>query len=399
MTSLKPALETPPAPTSPKHKLQFLDGLRGLAALFVVVSHARMLLWEGYQDGYLKHPQDYSLIGKMLVYFFAIFKEGHSAVLFFFILSGFVIHLNYAKKLKADPQTTFDLGSYLIRRARRIYPPMLYALLVTTALDALGKRLHFPIYSLDTPYAYLDNNLSFSHDAITLLGNLAFLMKSAVPVWGTNGPLWSLHFEWWFYMLYPIFWVFTKRSIPLATFLIVALFFLAFSPGLWHGFFLRNIFMYMLSWWFGVLLADVYQKRISISFSYLSVLSFSFLLTYVLPGSWQILIVKDTFIALSFVGVLAFCFFLQEKGKAFPFLERLKLLGDFSYTLYVTHFPIMVFLSGWLMSQNPGHILPAHFTWVFISVPITMFLAYLAHFAVEQPFTKKIPTTKQVKET
>ena len=44
------------------------------------------------------------------------------------------------------------------------------------------------------------------HDWKTFIGNLAFLMKTYVPVWGSNDALWSLKFEWWFYMLYPLYW-------------------------------------------------------------------------------------------------------------------------------------------------------------------------------------------------
>ena len=82
--------------------LRFLDGLRGLAALYVMIGHARWLLWEGYSEGYLQHPDSYSQAGKALVYFFSIFRYGREAVLFFFVLSGFVIHLRYARKLKAE---------------------------------------------------------------------------------------------------------------------------------------------------------------------------------------------------------------------------------------------------------------------------------------------------------
>src|SRR5438552_18554076 len=81
--------------------LQFVDGLRGLAALYVMVGHARWLLWEGYSEGFLKHPQDYSIFNKALVYLFSLFKYGHEAVLFFFVISGFVIHLRYAQALAA----------------------------------------------------------------------------------------------------------------------------------------------------------------------------------------------------------------------------------------------------------------------------------------------------------
>jgi peptidoglycan/LPS O-acetylase OafA/YrhL len=36
-----------------------------------------------------------------------------------------------------------------------------------------------------------------------LLGNLVFLQAILVPTWGSNGPLWSLAFEFWFYIWFP----------------------------------------------------------------------------------------------------------------------------------------------------------------------------------------------------
>src|SRR5262245_6559353 len=77
--------------TGDASSLAVLDGLRGLAAAYVMVGHARWLLWEGYAKGYALHPSDYSFFQKGLVYFFAFFKFGEEAVLFFFVLSGFVI--------------------------------------------------------------------------------------------------------------------------------------------------------------------------------------------------------------------------------------------------------------------------------------------------------------------
>ena len=75
----------------------FLHGIRGLAALYVVVGHARWLLWEGYSGGYIKHPEKYTFFEKIQVYFFTSFKFGHEVVLLFFVLSGFVIHLSSNK--------------------------------------------------------------------------------------------------------------------------------------------------------------------------------------------------------------------------------------------------------------------------------------------------------------
>jgi peptidoglycan/LPS O-acetylase OafA/YrhL len=41
----------------------------------------------------------------------------------------------------------------------------------------------------------------------TLLGNLAFVQTIAVPTYGTNGPLWSLANEFWYYVLFPLTWL------------------------------------------------------------------------------------------------------------------------------------------------------------------------------------------------
>ena len=372
---------------SRKNPLLFLDGLRGLAALYVVVGHARMLLWEGYQEGYAKHPASYSWLNKLTMLFFTLFKNGHTAVLFFFVLSGFVIHLSYAKKLKASSEARFDWASFLYRRSRRIYPPFLLALVLTSALDFYGAYLRFPIYAQHTPYTVINNNVVPLHSFSVLIGNLAFLMWSLVPVWGTDGPLWSLHFEWWFYMLYPVFWRLSKKSIGLATVLLLLFFGLGFFQGVWARFFLSDVLTMMLSWWFGVLLADIYAKRIRAKFSYLAFLSFSaLLLRFVSVKNSNVV---DTLYALSFAGFLAFCFYLLEEGKSLKLLEHFKPLGDMSYTLYVTHFPILVFFSGWLMSQSPSKTLPTHFGWLVLGVVSVSVFACIFHLLVEKPFTKK----------
>src|SRR6516164_10849165 len=117
-----------------RSRLAFLDGLRGLAAFYVMVGHARWLLWEGYSDGYKLHPERYSTMGKIIVHLLSAFRWGHEAVIFFFVLSGFVIHLRYAAGLANGSRDRFDFWPYFVRRARRLYPPLLAALAVTFGL-------------------------------------------------------------------------------------------------------------------------------------------------------------------------------------------------------------------------------------------------------------------------
>ena len=38
----------------------------------------------------------------------------------------------------------------------------------------------------------------------TLLGNVFFLQTLTTPVWGSNGPLWSLAYEFWYYVCFPL---------------------------------------------------------------------------------------------------------------------------------------------------------------------------------------------------
>jgi peptidoglycan/LPS O-acetylase OafA/YrhL len=375
-----------PRASSPEAEkdILFLDGLRGLAALYVMVGHARWLLWEGYES-YRRHPGDYTAAGQAGLYFFSLFKYGHQAVFFFFVLSGFVIHLRYARQISAG-KMRFDWLPFVFRRARRLYPPLLAALGLTFVLDSLGKSFHWAIYRGATPYPLINHQIASHLDPVTLAGNLAFLMDTYVPVYGTNGPLWSLKFEWWFYMVYPLFCFLSRRSVAVATGLLVLL--SAASSARWPqpAWLLRDVFSAMIIWWLGALLADVFTRRIRIGWAPLALGSaiLGVGLALLLPGR------QDIGVSLVLVSVLAWGFYLRERHVSLRWLSRLKPLGDMSYTLYVVHFPVLVLLSGWVMSRSPTGLLPEHFGWIPIGAAVTLVLAYLLHFVVEKPFVHQV---------
>ena len=152
--------------------LAFLDALRGIAAFVVLVGHSRWLLWEGFSSGYLLHQSSYTFFEKASVYFLSLFKFGHKAVMFFFLLSGFVIHLKYSKNIAERLNSTFSFLPYIKNRFKRIYPPLLFALLLTFILDFLGSKLGFLIYQKNTPIELINNNVNFNHSFINLIGNL-----------------------------------------------------------------------------------------------------------------------------------------------------------------------------------------------------------------------------------
>jgi peptidoglycan/LPS O-acetylase OafA/YrhL len=377
-------------------QLAFLDGLRGLAALWVMLHHARWLLWEGWES-FRQHTSDYSLAGKALVFLLAPLRYGHEAVIFFFLLSGFVIHLGYAKRLVAAPeQARFGWLAYLGRRARRLYPPLVLALVLTFLLDWIGLAQGWSIYRGETPYPLINSSIRPDLRAEVAAGNLAFLMRGWFPCYGSNGPLWSLHFEWWFYMIYPLVWLLARRSLGLATAFVAA----AFAAG-WFvtgGWLLpiAQIFIALLTWWFGALLAEIHVGRWRVRWSWLAPLVLLLpALPILLPRiavfapAWTKGWAADTLYGLGFAGLFACCFMLRERGWRLRPLAGLRPLGEMSYTLYVTHMPILVFISGWLLHSRTNLSLPAHFGWFAAGALACLLVAWAAHFLVERPFVRR----------
>src|SRR5258708_5608347 len=119
---------------------RFLDGLRGLAAFYVLMHHAVRLA----QNEERVNSRSWTLALKVLG---IIFHHGHAAVIFFFVLSGFVIHLRYARQLRDDPlRARFNWTEFVVRRARRLYPPLIAALAITWLCDLAARRLGLPSF-------------------------------------------------------------------------------------------------------------------------------------------------------------------------------------------------------------------------------------------------------------
>ena len=362
-----------------KDNLKILDALRGFAAIYVLVGHARWLLWEGYEFGYMTHPGTYSAFNKILMYFFSCFKFGNEAVLFFFVLSGFVIHYSVSRRI--DKEGSFKPGDYLLKRVKRIYPPLLIAILITFIADRAGLAMRLPVYFSQTPYPSINENIHPQLTLPVLFGNLFFVQKIYTPVWGTDGPLWSLMYEWWFYMLYiPLIIAFRKNKY-LLTGIVVIVWFLNLSFGAALPLLLHNVLNFFIIWFAGLLLADtLLYKTISPKI----VALFLLLITGgALAGNYAI-IGKEIILTVFIVIFL----YLALTTSLFDFIKRFEKLGSFSYTLYAVHFPLVCFMSGLVMQSYNG-FLPSHFLYVMLAIPICIIIGWALHLVGEKPFTKK----------
>jgi peptidoglycan/LPS O-acetylase OafA/YrhL len=370
------------SPPSTPVQLPFLDGLRGLAAFYVLIFHARWLMWEGFNEGFVQHPDLYSAPAKLLTYGSLLFYYGHQAVILFFVLSGFVIHLRYAQQA-AQETAPFDTRAYFTRRIKRLYPTLLIALGVGGALDLFGLANGLPIYAHQTRYALI-NDVPFALTPDAFLGTLLLLPET--PHWGSNLPIWSLKLEWGFYLLYPfIEWV-GRRSLRLTTGIVVGLSALSFLPFESWGSVAKSIesvCALMIVWWGGALLAEVYVGRWRGRFKlgWIGLLSGLLLIApfTVEPFLKVNEILRDIFWAIGFIGALAALLAWRNRGGTLMPLERLKWLGDISYPLYLLHFPILFLICGFLLRASPTGELPMTFEWVLIGSGVCLVSAVVCH--------------------
>jgi peptidoglycan/LPS O-acetylase OafA/YrhL len=147
----------------------YLDLLRYVAALMVYLFHAG-------------HFARYKLP------FFGTY--GGLGVAVFFVLSGFVIAFSSTGKRR-------DIVDYFIARFARLWSVALPAILLTLVLDTAGQWLALSAYAPMQPYpAY--KWIAASGITALFLNEIWFL-----DIWlGTNGPFWSLSYEFWYYAIF-----------------------------------------------------------------------------------------------------------------------------------------------------------------------------------------------------
>jgi len=126
-----------PAPQRQGGRIRSLDGLRGLAALVVVMNHALIAAVGPFADTYAGRPPPKA--GTALWWLgytpLRIFWSGPEAVVLFFVLSGFVLALPAVRR----GGRWFDV-SYYPRRVLRLYLPVWAALVVAVVLHAAVAR-------------------------------------------------------------------------------------------------------------------------------------------------------------------------------------------------------------------------------------------------------------------
>lgn len=348
-----------------RENFKALNGIRGLAALYVMIHHARLGLTQSYHNGLALHPEKYDWSDKIMVYLFSIFKFGHEAVIIFFVLSGFVIHL---KQADANYDfSNFKIFLYLKKRLIRIYPTLLVSFLLCIILDYVAHLIvNEDLSSLFSKYHYKD-----------FFFNL-FLIPDA-PIWGENFPIWSLKHEWFFYMLYPLLLWISKKNLAVA-FIIVLGLYISFAFGFRIPYIGAASYT-LLVWGLGCLLAGLYKNGHAIKYiPYLLVLC---LVYPFINRSEQYYPLMDLLFGLIVMAFLS-TVILYKNNITAVFLQRFAWLGTFSYSIYLLHSPFLSLYQKVLLNQQANHNLPYHFWFVLLSIVVTLPIIYLIYYFTER---------------
>ncbi len=372
----------------PRLRLEFLDGLRGLAALYVVLFH-------GSQGAVL---DDVHVDGDLLS------RLGHPAVSVFIVLSGFCLMLPVIRS--GDGRLRGGVSEYFKRRARRILPPYYAALGLGVLVLVAGHLARFRSAS-----ALHDKVMAAQLSAGSLVSHL-FLVHNFNQRWveTIDVPLWSVATEWQIYFLFPFVLLplwrrFGGPAALTSGFVVGLLPHYLLAPG--HN------FDWACPWYAGLFAGGMVGaaaafssqpaavvRRERLPWASVAALLFSFwvLLNVLVPDVWIAPYVWETD---ALMGAATLCLILcgtvhatkppsEPRPWAIRALETRPalLLGAFSYSLYLVHYPVLNKIALLLSARHLP--LAERLVGIYaVGVPLAVGLSYLFFLAFEKPFVMR----------
>ncbi len=304
----------------------------------------------------------------------------------FFVLSGYLI-----TSVILNKDDKFDLILFWINRARRVLPLLLFIVFMSVP---------FALYYM------VPVNLTNFFQSVFLtplfLSNILFWIESGY--WDLPSQMkpllhtWSIAIEGQFYFLFPLIFLLKDKKQSLS--IIIIIWILSLSVALFHEseilivqtdkfLSLADHFMPFGRWWelmSGSFVAFILGKKNSLKiqlswffsslgliFIFISIIFFNN--NYLFPGPLSIIPVLGTSLVLIFSNENQFVYrFLN-----FKFLNH---IGEISYSLYLWHFPILVFMK-YFFVQNLNE-----YAILFVIIS-TYLLSLFSYNLIEKPFYKK----------
>jgi len=358
-----------------------------------------VVLYHAVEQGKHVLPNNFFQYPVRLVQFASSF--GYIGVFLFFVISGFCIHLQWARAKAAGVEPEIRFGAFWKRRIRRLYPPYIITLLLFMLLTAATVGLtvtRFFVYDLGMHLLMLHN-------------------LDPYTCYSINGVFWTLAIEEQLYLAYFLLLFIRVRwgwGVTLAVCLFARLMWMGFSHVVWlkTGFGIpvpEAAASHWFTWALGALGVEVFFGLTTLRgwsrdlrLATVLIVAASALSTY-LPWIPKDTLLHDTswFLIHPLWGLGFFIVVNRMVLAEQSWLRQAKLpslvsvfstLGVFSYSIYLTH--ELVIMQSWLW-VNPGWWQLAN---VFVVVlPSTIFFAWVFFWFCEKPFmVKSTPSDKAV---
>ena len=307
-----------------KQHFEILDGLRGLAAVAVVIFHFMEWTFTDPSQNFIGH--------------------GFLAVDFFFCLSGFVIGYAYDDRI-----SKMGVWEFLKSRLIRLHP-----------LIILGSVLGLLTFLFDpfggTPESYSVGKIILVFFSSMLLIPYPVMEERAFNLFGLNAPAWSLFWEYVANVFYVFILYRISRNVLLLLTLLAAatLCFVSYRAGkllggwnditFWDGgarifySFLAGLAIYRFKW--------IIKNKLGF-IGMCVLLSFAFLMPY---GKWNWL--TEPAVVLCYFPLLIA---LGAGATLTPIFKKLcEFSGKISYPLYMTHYAVLWMFGNYYTSHKPA---------------------------------------------
>jgi peptidoglycan/LPS O-acetylase OafA/YrhL len=346
-----------------------LDLLRGVASLGVLLGHWKDAFFVDYNDA-----GSHSLF---LRAFYGAAGLGHQWVIVFFVMSGFLVG---GSVLRAKETGRWSWRIYLLTRLTRLYIVLMPALLLGGVLDWAGMHVHGSegIYRGQSGMHALSSDVHLSLTAESFAANAAFLQTISLPgmkgkaltTFGSNGPLWSLSNEFWYYLAFPVLLILlgVRRSLFARSSCVFALL-------LWGWFVGSEIALLGVTWLLGVSLSLLPGPRWRGRWTGMLAIAGTTVccITAMVQNRNHAGIVAD--ILLGIVVALLIWAILHCGTGPVPqaYIRVSQRSARSSYTTYLVHFPMLIFLKAIL------HLPRAVPAWHMLLVSVAVLAAILVY--------------------
>jgi peptidoglycan/LPS O-acetylase OafA/YrhL len=366
-------------------RLPRLDLVRGLTAVYVAAYHCvDMLTASGRQfhdpGGATRMILDGNALG--------LLGFGHYAVLLFFLLSGFSIHLREWPELQRHETSRTWSKRYAVKRTLRIYPPLIAAVFVTYLLTRLG-HLWFPdLFGQALTHPTAAGLTQIPADLSQAWSILVPVMNTGAV--GSNPVFWSVIWEILFYCAYVPLVFAMKRSrrppIMVLTWVAVAIeasrIAIAIS-GADSDAVARfsSIAAYFPVWLGGACLAELYRSRNDLSRVWRRVLigvGIAGIAVLSLSADAEFRPEYDYLWALALAAVFAGVVFVRNQRES----RVGSRVAECSYSLYLIHVPVLLFAFGAVADGTAPLSNPLLVTGIW---GITLMAAWVMSACVERP--------------